>query len=61
MKEKKHNGRLVIYQGPAGSLELKADTEKETIWASQAQIADVFGVERSVITKHIRNILKDNR
>ena len=59
MKGKKYNDRLVIYQGLAGSLELKADTEKETIWASQAQIADVFGVERSVITKHIRNILKD--
>jgi len=59
MKEKEHKDRLVIYQGPAGSLELKADAEKETIWATQAQIADVFDVERSVITKHIRNVLKD--
>jgi len=58
MKGKKYNDRLVIYQGSAGSLELKADTEKETIWATQAQIADVFGVERSVVTKHIGNVLK---
>ncbi len=32
---------------------------RETLWATQAQIAEVFGVERSVVTKHIRNILKD--
>ncbi len=30
-----------------------------TPWANQAQIADIFEAERSVITKHIRNILKD--
>jgi len=29
------------------------------VWATQAQIAEVFGVERSVITKHINNIIKD--
>lgn len=33
--------------------------EKETVWATQAQIAEVFQTERSVITKHIRNILND--
>ena len=38
---------------------VKGDINKETIWATQAQIAKVFDVERSVITKHIRNILKD--
>jgi len=29
------------------------------LWASQAQIASLFNVERSVVTKHVRNILKD--
>jgi prophage maintenance system killer protein len=57
--KKSNNDRLAIYQGPTGSLELKADAEKETIWATQSQIAEVFGIERSVITKHIRNLLKD--
>lgn len=50
---------MVIYQASGGAIELRGDISKETIWATQAQIADVFGVERSVITKHIRNILKD--
>ena len=49
---------MVIYQAPGGALELKSDTEKKTIWATQTQIADIFGIERSVATKHIGNILK---
>jgi hypothetical protein len=59
MKKKNENKQIVIYQAPSGAIELRGDYRKETIWATQAQIADVFQVERSVITKHIRNILKD--
>ncbi|PIQ91307.1 MAG: death-on-curing protein [Parcubacteria group bacterium CG11_big_fil_rev_8_21_14_0_20_39_22] len=51
--------QVVIYQAKSGAIELKGDFESESIWASQAQIADVFQTERSVITKHIRNILKN--
>ncbi len=49
--------QLAIYQAKSGAIELKADATKETIWATQAQIADIFHVERSVVTKHIRNII----
>ena len=49
----------VIYQAKNGAIELRGDGNRETLWASQAQIAEVFGVERSVITKHIKNIFKD--
>ena len=50
---------VVIYQAKSGAIELRGDFSKETIWATQAQIAEVFAIERSVVTKHIRNILKD--
>jgi hypothetical protein len=50
---------VVVYQAKSGAIELRGDFSKETIWATQAQIADVFRLERSVVTKHIRNILKD--
>lgn len=50
---------MVIYQAKNGAIEFRGDMSRETLWATQAQIADVFGVERSVVTKHIRNILKD--
>lgn len=55
----KIKNQMVVYQAKTGAIELKGDFKKETLWATQAQIAEVFGVERSVITKHIRNILKD--
>ncbi|MFA6294962.1 MAG: virulence protein RhuM/Fic/DOC family protein [Candidatus Paceibacterota bacterium] len=58
-KEIKNSGELIIYSGTKGRVELRADTDKETIWATQDQIAGLFGIERSVVTKHIRNILAD--
>ena len=54
---KKENG-LVIYQAKNGAIEFRGDFQRETIWATQGQIAEVFGVERSVVTKHISNLLK---
>jgi hypothetical protein len=55
----KQKQSVVIYQAKNGAIEFRGDMSRETIWATQAQIADVFNVERSVVTKHIRNILKD--
>ena len=57
-KLKIFNNNVVIYQGKNGGIELRGDIKKETVWATQAQIAEVFGVERSVVTKHVRNIFK---
>jgi len=51
---------LVIYQAPNGAIELRGDTQHETMWATQAQIADVFIVDRSVVTKHIKNIFQSH-
>jgi hypothetical protein len=59
MKKVKRPNGIVIYQAKSGAIELRGDTSRETIWATQAQIAEVFQAERSVVTKHIRNILND--
>ncbi len=59
MKKDQRISNVIIYQASNGALELKGDFDKETVWASQNQIADIFGVERSVITKHIKNIFAD--
>lgn len=53
-------GKLLLYTNLNGTVELRADTDKETIWATQMQIAELFEIERTVVTKHINNILKDN-
>lgn len=57
MKKIPHLGNnVVIYQSKAGALELKADLSRETIWLTQDQIADLFNVQKSAISKHIKNI-----
>ena len=56
--EKKNNlNTNVIYQTKSGALELRGDSKNETVWATQAQIAEVFEIDRTVATKHINNIL----
>lgn len=47
---------IVIYQSSTGGLELRADVDSETIWASQAQIAEAFGVTSENIIIHMKNI-----
>jgi len=59
MKKRQAKTNIVVYQAKSGAIELRGDLSHETIWATQAQIADVFQIERSVVTKHIRNVLKD--
>ncbi|MFA5962033.1 MAG: virulence protein RhuM/Fic/DOC family protein [Parcubacteria group bacterium] len=57
--KKEKNTGAVIYQAKSGAIELKGDFKHETIWASQAQIVSLFGVDQSVVSRHIRNIFKD--
>jgi prophage maintenance system killer protein len=51
-------GSIVIYNAPDGSFDMEVRLEKETIWLSQKQMAGLFATERSVITKHLRNIFR---
>jgi hypothetical protein len=40
----------------AEHIEVSIDQEKETVWLTQSQIAELFQRDRTVITKHLRNI-----
>ncbi len=51
-----NQGEIIIYQTPDGQTELNVKVERETIWLRQMQIAELFGVKRPAITKHLRNI-----
>ncbi len=51
--------QVVIYQAKSGAIELRGDFTRETIWATQAQIVNLFGVDQSVVSRHINNIFKD--
>ena len=59
-KTTKKKNEIVIYQAKTGAIELRGDFSKETIWATLYQIADVFGRDKSVISRHLQNIYKEN-
>jgi hypothetical protein len=48
-------GEIILYH-PDSSIRLEVRIEKETVWLTQAQIADLFGTKRPAITKHLGNI-----
>ena len=52
-----NTGEIILYQ-PDNSIRLEVRMEEETVWLTQAQMAMLFGVDRTVIVKHIGNIFK---
>ncbi|MBQ6320935.1 virulence RhuM family protein [Candidatus Saccharibacteria bacterium] len=50
---------VVIYDATEGEVVFDVDKEKETIWATQEEIAQLFNVDRTVVGRHLRNIFRD--
>jgi len=48
-------GEIILYQSE-NSTQLDVRIENETVWLTQAQIAELFGVKQPAISKHIKNI-----
>mgnify|MGYP001560008643 CR=1 FL=1 len=53
------SGEVVLYKAPDGQVRLDVRLEQDTVWLTQAQMAELFGRERSVITKHINNVFNE--
>jgi hypothetical protein len=51
---------LLFYTTPNGSVKIEIYIQNETVWLSQQKLALLFGIERSVITKHLKNIYASN-
>ena len=49
---------IAIYESPGGVVEVRLTGE--TVWLNQPQLARLFGRERSVIARHIKNVFSDN-
>lgn len=49
--------KISIYQADNGAIEVRL--EQETVWLRQEQMGQLFGRERSVITKHVRNVFAE--
>lgn len=56
---KSKENKVIVYQAKSGAIELKGDFSHETIWATQSQIVDLFKVDQSVVSRHIKNVFKD--
>ena len=53
------HGEIILYQ-PDETVKLEVRLEDETVWLTQAQMSELFKCERTVITKHINNVFKEN-
>ncbi|PWB41053.1 MAG: cytochrome C biogenesis protein CycH [Rhodocyclales bacterium] len=54
-----NGGEVLVYQAEDGSALVEVRLERDTVWLTQAQMAELFGRERSVITKHVRNVFRE--
>ena len=66
MKKKKNSlvpnnsfTEFLLYITPNGKVKVEIFLRDENLWLTQARIADLFGVERSVVTKHLQNIFME--
>ena len=57
-KTLKKNKEIAIYKDSKGNIDFRIDTDKDTLWATQAEIATLFDVQRPAITKHLKNIFE---
>lgn len=71
MENKKENikvdgfNEILLYTTPNGKVKVEIYLQNETVWLTQQKIADLFGVQRPAVTKHLKNIfdseeLKEN-
>lgn len=50
---------ILIYQLEDGETEISVQLDNETVWLNLNQIVDLFGRDKSVISRHINNIFKE--
>ena len=60
MTEEQSHGEVIVYQTVDGQTHVDVRFENETVWLSQAQIATLYQRDRTVIGRHIRNIIFEN-
>lgn len=58
-KESAARGEIVLYRAPDGSIALDVRLEQETVWLNLNQMAALFGRDKSVISRHLRNIYRE--
>ena len=49
-------GEVVVYEAPDGTIRVDVRVEGETVWLSLTQVAELFGRDKSVVSRHLRNV-----
>ncbi|MDO4962177.1 MAG: RhuM family protein [Eubacteriales bacterium] len=60
IKDTTETNELVIFETADQAVTLNVPVNQETVWLNQAQMAELFSVDRSVITRHVNNVFKEN-
>ena len=47
---------ILLYTTPNGNVKVEIFLQNETIWLTQQKIADLFGVQRPAVSKHLKSI-----
>ena len=50
---------IVLFETEDRQITLQVPVEQETVWLTQAQMSELFGVDRTVITRHVNNVFKE--
>lgn len=58
-KKMEMKGEIIIYQTPDNQTQIEVRLEEETVWLSLNQISDLFQRDKSVVSRHIRNIFSE--
>ena len=48
--------QFLLYTAPDGAVKVDVFFKDETVWLTQKELAELFGVQRPAITKHLGNI-----
>jgi prophage maintenance system killer protein len=51
-------GDIVVYETPGGEARVEVRLDRETVWLSLTQLAELFGRDKSVISRHLRNVFE---
>ena len=49
---------IIVYQPEGGEFHIEVRVDQDTVWLTQAQMAELFDVQRQAVTKHIKNIFE---
>lgn len=59
LKNTRPNTQITIYETDDGKAQVEVRFEDENVWLTQAQMAELFDRDQSVISKHIKHVLSE--